>query len=166
MPLLRITAQVDALVAFSRSTAGVSERAADLTPVFAAGVDPLFTREITAQFDTEGAHFGEPWAALEPSTLRKRARSGHGRGGILRDTDVLYDAFTNPFDSGAIRVVEPQFYARGVSVPYYPFLHEGTSRMVERPVVPPEIPPGLGEQIYALLQDYILTGAVGAGGVA
>lgn len=164
---LTVTANIDALLAFSGDLKEFRARASDLTPVFAAGVDPYLTEEIRQQFATEGAHFGDPWEPLAQSTLERRRRDGHGRGGILRDTDALYNAFVNPFDSGAVRVIAPQGYARGVSIPYYPYLHDGTQTtashrggMPARPVVPYSMPPEMRDDLFAILARFIVTGAV------
>lgn len=160
-----LSLHVEYLVEFENATAqllAMRDRAEDLTPAFAMGVDPYLTSEISEQFASEGAHFGDPWAPLAERTLKARRRPGHGRGGILRDTDMLYNAFVNPFDDGAIRVIDAQSYQRGVSVPYYPYLHDGTDRMPARPVVPGEMPAAMQDTIFGILRAYILTGAVSA----
>ena len=161
-----ISGNIDALITFSGALKEVRYRAADLTPAFAAGVDPYLTDQLETQFASEGAHLGEPWAPLAPATLAARTRNGHGRGGILRDTDALYNAFVNPFDSGAVRVVEPTTYARGVSIPYYPFLHDGIDTtashrggMPARPVVPYTMPDWMRDDIFSILARFVMTGA-------
>lgn len=163
MPLLAIRVEfLDNFLAGADVVDAMRERASDLTPAFAMGVDPYLTSELEAQFASSGAHFGDPWAPLAERTLQARTRPGHGRGGILRDTDAMYNAFVNPFDDGAIRVIEGQRYQRGVSTWYYPFHHDGTARMPARPVVPDELPAATEETIFGILREYILTGAVSA----
>lgn len=158
-----LNVRVDYLVEFEHATeqlVAMRDRASDLTPAFAMGVDPYLTNELMEQFASEGAHFGDPWAPLAERTLQARKRPGHGRGGILRDTDAMYNAFINPFDDGAIRIIDPRSYQRGVSTPYYPFHHDGTLRMPARPVVPAEMPAVMQDSIYGVVRQFILTGEV------
>src|SRR6476620_200162 len=72
-------------------------RGLNLEPAFKALHDQFlgFERE---QFETEGASGSGGWASLKPSTSRAKARRCHDPR-ILRDTEAMFEAFTNPSDS-------------------------------------------------------------------
>lgn len=91
----------------------------DLSPVLGgpvnASVNDLFTR----QFATEGREGGTRWAPLAPVTVLLRKRRGHGRGGILRDTNRLWASFTKlGLGPDGVKVVTPDSLQRGSTVPY------------------------------------------------
>lgn len=109
---------------------GIGDRANDLRPVWIRDVQPLVTAFLTEQFDSEGAAGGAKWAPLSPATLELRKRPGHGRGGIGRDTGVMWASFVKSAGSspapGGVLVIEPQRYERGSSVPQALFFNDGT----------------------------------------
>jgi hypothetical protein len=131
-------------------------KAADLSPVFQGPIDSLITRFFERQFDTRGSAGGTPWQNIAPLTQKLRRRPGHGHEGptaVLRDTNVLWSSYVKSGGPDSIRVIEPQFYARGSAVPYAAAHQEQrTLRMLfgrplrepktvpARPVVPSELP--------------------------
>ncbi len=105
-------------------------------------VSSLFRR----QFATQGAMLTTPWRPLQDSTLRARQRPGHGRGGILRDTNRLWGPLTKGRGPEAIRSIERLRYERGTSVPYAIY-HQfgvydqsGTLIMPQRKIIPDAFP--------------------------
>src|SRR6476646_5388274 len=80
------TVTVNVANAIARLNA-VLAAAHDLTPVFAGPINQSLNEVFVKQFETEGAYGGTKWAPPPPFTWNLRKRRGHGRGGILRDTN-------------------------------------------------------------------------------
>lgn len=97
----------------------VAAAAQDLSPVFSGPINQDLDQVFKDQFDTEGAAYGTKWRKLAPATLALRQRRGHGRGGILRDTNVLWASFTKlGLGPDAIKKVGTHSLVRGSTVPY------------------------------------------------
>lgn len=179
-PLPRLAATVD----LSR-LAGVSAKARDLRPVWLDDVQPLVTAYLTQRFASEGAHLGAKWAPHAPVTTVLRARPGHGRGGIGRDTGVLWASLVKSAGAtaapGGFLVIDPLRYERGTTVRYAQFFAGGfksthapvfnaatrTWRFVRRPApkaIPARpiwtdpLPPALVGQIKEAVASYLASG--------
>lgn len=137
----------------------------DLSDFFRGPLDRSVTDFFQAQFETEGAHGGTPWAPLAPLSHAMRDRAGQGRGGIGRDSSGLWAAFTKGSGPGAIRNVGPQSYERGSDLPHAQWFHGGwkitvfgqdTDRTAPaRPIIPDPLPSFLVEEWAALLADHL-----------
>lgn len=91
----------------------------NLTPVLAGPVNASVNDLLVEQFKTEGAVGGKKWAPLAPVTVRLRKRRGHGRGGILRDTNPLWASLTKlGLGPDAVKRVTNSTLERGTTVPY------------------------------------------------
>lgn len=169
----RLSTRLD-LRRFDRVLAALQNRAADLSVPFRGPIDARITRFFEAQFETQGAAGGIPWAPLGWSTPRLRKRPGHGHEGpsaILRDTNVLWSSYVKSGGPDSIRVIEPKLYVRGSAVPYAG--RHQVSRLITmmfgrplrvpkvvpaRPVVPPELPQALADGIETDVMQYLETG--------
>lgn len=125
-----------AIVDLSR-LGGLSAKARDLRPVWLDAVQPLVTAYLTQRFASEGAHLGTKWAPHAPVTTVLRQRPGHGRGGIGRDTGVLWASLVKSAGAtaapGGFLVIDPLRYERGTTVRYARFFAGGfTSTTVPR----------------------------------
>lgn len=163
MTTTTVTVDVAGAMARLRETIAATR---DMTPVFGgpinASVDTLFRR----QFESEGSYAGARWAPLRPVTKQLRTRRGHGRGGILRDTNRLWASFTKlGLGPEAVKVVTSESLERGSTVPHARFHQTGfVSRtfvvidadgnpiplrrkrpqgVPARPIVPDRVPPAL-----------------------
>ena len=98
----------------------------DLSLVFAGPINKSVDTVFKRQFDSQGAFGGTPWRPLHPVTVQLRKRAGHGRGGILRDTNRMWASLTK-FGLGpdAIKVITPMSLERGTTVPYAGWIHTG-----------------------------------------
>lgn len=149
--MVEVKVSIDVGPALQKIT-GLSNRAADLSPVFKGPVDASVSQLFIKQFDTEGAFGGDRWAPLLPLTLRLRKERGHGQGGILRDTSRLWASLVK-VGPESLLLISPHSYQRGTTVPYARFHQIGwTSTMIfghlrsvaiqvpARPPVPKPIP--------------------------
>lgn len=93
--------------------------AQDLTPVLQGPINTSLNDVFVKQFDSEGAAYGTKWRSLSPATIALRKRRGHGRGGILRDTNVLWASMTKlGLGPNAVRVVTARSLERGTTLKY------------------------------------------------
>lgn len=98
----------------------------DLSLVFAGPINKSVDTVFRRQFESQGAFGGSPWRPLHPVTLKLRQRPGHGRGGILRDTNRMWASLTKSgLGPDAIKVVTPHSLERGTSVKYAQWMHTG-----------------------------------------
>jgi hypothetical protein len=152
--------------------AAVLRRAGNLTPLFAGPIDKSVTLMFERRFASEGAWGGIRWAGHQPLTIRLRARPGHGRGGILRDTSRLWASFVKGSGPDAVRRITPSEYERGSAVPYARFHQRGYSltrvfgirlrkprRVPARPVVPERVPREVLATWERLVKEYVERGA-------
>lgn len=115
----RVSLDSDAL---DRTLRNFQASLADSSPALTAVADDL--REmIAAQFATEGAAGGTPWAPLADSTLRK---SRNARAGILDVTGALLGSLTDAGAPGNVQEVDGQQLIFGSSLPYATFHQTGT----------------------------------------
>jgi hypothetical protein len=112
VPTLQLGVSVD-ISAVERMLVKLSSKTVDLRPVFHDVINPSVTKFFERQFDTEGAEGGAKWRKLSDLTRRLRTRSGHGRGGILRDTNVMWSSFVKGYGPMAIQRIERQEMERG-----------------------------------------------------
>jgi hypothetical protein len=108
-------------------------RGLNLGPVF----EPLHTQFLgfeREQFESEGASRSGGWAALKPSTIRAKASHGHDPR-ILRDTEAMFEAFTNPSDGRHIARHDANSFFFGADDPKAKLHQSGTRRMPQRKVV-------------------------------
>jgi phage virion morphogenesis protein len=90
-----------------------------------ARVAAAITSEVQKQFVSESDPYGKPWAALAPSTIRRK----RGMGKILFRTGSLWaTGQARPMGGAGVRV--------GPFREYGTFHQTGTSRMPSRPIFP------------------------------
>ncbi len=142
----------------------VSDRASDLSPAFAGGVQVEVTDFLTKKFDAEGAYMGEKWAGHSPSTIEDRKQPGRGRGGIGRDTNVMWSSFVksaglSPAPNG-ILFIDKTTYERGSTLSRSSWFSFGTRRQPARPIFPDPLPKDLVDRITGVIDRYVRTGNV------
>lgn len=97
----------------------VAAAAQDLSPVFGGPINQSLDEVFKAQFESEGAAYGTKWQSLASVTVALRKRRGHGRGGILRDTNRLWASLTKlGLGPDAFKDVGTHSLERGSTVPY------------------------------------------------
>lgn len=154
-------------------TGDLERRAKDLRAPFRGPITVATTNFLRKQFDTEGQEGGEPWEPLRPLTLKLRKRPGHGRGGIGRDTNRMWAAWTKPGAPGSVLVVRKQEMLRGVSLEHARYFQEGVSPQRQRvfgvkpkqprgqpprKVVPDVLPSKLTNEYERIIADYMERG--------
>lgn len=150
----------------------ITYKAIDLSPVLDGPVDARVGEFFEKQFSSRGSEGGVLWDNPSPFTLKMRQRPGHGMGGDapLEDTRHLYRSFAVRDADASVRVVEPQYYARGSQDPnaakqqevrFVSFLFgrrlKVPKRVPARPIVPPTLPAPLVADIDREIADYIVT---------
>jgi len=103
----------------------------DLRPAFELVADAFAKLEL-AQFVTEGAAGGEPWAALSPSYAARKARTHPGRPILVRSGDMRRDFTSRPF---GVERISSDTMVLGSSLAYARYHQTGTPRMPRRPPV-------------------------------
>ena len=113
------TVKVDVAGAVARLSA-VMKQTEDLSPVFAGPINQSLNEMFIKIFATEGAAYGgKRWAPHAPVTTLLRKRRGHGRGGVLRDTNRLWASLTKLGNGpDAVKFVGKQSLVRGTLVTY------------------------------------------------
>jgi hypothetical protein len=151
----------------------VDERAArvkDLTPFFRQVVAPAMTALLKQQFQSGGTTMrgGHKWARLAEATVKQKIARGTYEKGTLRDTDWMYDAFTNPDHPDAVEIVNRLRYIRSVqgeAKRIADFHQTGTRFMPARPVmgdgVPTPVMRAWSSQLLRWLDSGRLDGALG-----
>jgi phage gpG-like protein len=92
----------------------------DLSP--SMGLIAEDVREMEAeQFSSAGAAGGTPWAALAPSTVKRK----HGAGGILIKSGALLDSLTNPASPDHVEAIDKLSLEFGTRLPYARFQQTG-----------------------------------------
>jgi hypothetical protein len=156
--------------ALKADMAGDARRARDLRPFFAAIIAPELQALIMEQFASGGTRMrgGHKWAALAESTVRAKLRRGTYHKGTLRDTDLMYDAFTDPEHPDAVEIVNRLRYARtvkGEAERRAQFHETGTKKMPARPVLGDGVPRPVIRAWSGQLLRWIETGKLPGGGV-
>lgn len=131
----------DALVRFSIEVFGEEQvnrelmrfhdRVGNARPLFASLAHDLEEIE-RAQFGSEGARSGHPWAWLQAATVRAKQAKGLALG-ILRATNALYESLTG--GSGRVREIGTDHLRFGTSDPKATLHQRGTVKMPARPVI-------------------------------
>lgn len=132
-------------------------------PALLAAGDAL--REVARlQFDSEGAHSGEPWAPLADSTVLGKSRHGLDPH-ILRATDALFNALTDKSDPDHIEETPSADTLRfGANVGYGEFHQSGTRKMPQRrPIALTEVDKVM---LMKAIQRELVAGIRAAGGGA
>lgn len=110
---------------------GMQRRAGDLRPAWERWGDDV-ADALRDQFHTEGARFGEAWAALSPRYAAWKTLHFPGKT-VLRRTDRLYASLTHrPFAVERVHADSAEF---GTDVPYAIFHQRGTRFMPARPII-------------------------------
>lgn len=113
-----IEVQINVADALTRLGAA-STAALNLKPVLGTTINASIDQLFDQQFDSEGAYLGSRWAPLAPVTVKLRQRRGHGRGGILRDTNRLWASLTKLGQGpDALIILTDTSIERGTKVPY------------------------------------------------
>ena len=179
---IQITVDVEAALAKLRAMAAATE---DLTPVFAGPINQSIDEVFKKQFDTEGAAYGTKWRSLAPVTVALRKRRGHGRGGILRDTNRLWASFTKlGLGPDAYKDIGRHHIERGTTLPYGKYHQTGYTaktfvvvggkgrnihpvalrrktpkKVPARPIIPAPMPKQVTDGWAKMIADFITKGA-------
>ena len=104
----------------------------DLSPSMGMIAEDI--REMEAeQFASEGAASGTPWAALAPSTLKRKG----GGGRILQATGTLLDSLTDPESTHHVEAMDKLSLAIGTDLPYARFQQTGAGWGLGETSLPP-----------------------------
>lgn len=140
------------------------DRVKDLSPAFEGPVNEAVTVYLIENFASEGfVGLGRRWAELSESTLKGRKLPGHGKGGIGRDTDKMYEALLAQKPR-----VTPTTYERGApdaTVPvYYKWFTGGNRDGVQpaRNVFVRPTPPALLKKVAEIVNRYVFSGELSA----
>jgi phage gpG-like protein len=106
-----------------------------------------FRQMVADQFASAGLAGGTPWAALAPSTL-KRKRSG---GGILQNTGALLDSLTDPESADHVETIDQQSLTFGTDLAYAMFHQTGAGWGFGETTLPPAPRHGRGVPMRPLL---------------
>lgn len=120
--MFSVSVGLDQASAALRKLAAVT---ANATELLAGPVDAAVSQFAEEQFASEGATAGTRWAGHTAITERLRARPGHGRGGIGRDTNRLWASLVKSQGPDAIRRLTSSTLERGTTVPYARFFFGG-----------------------------------------
>jgi hypothetical protein len=87
----------------------------------------LAQEEFGKQFDSQGSHFGTPWAPLRPQTIYLRDKLGFSSGPILQRSRVFRKSITTKGAKGNVFIVRDNSAVLGstLSTSDYPSLREG-----------------------------------------
>jgi phage gpG-like protein len=105
-------------------------------------------REMEAeQFASAGAAGGTPWAALAPSTLKRK----RGGGGILVDSGALLGSLTDPASRDHVEAIDSLSLEIGTDLPYARFQQTGAGWGFGEGSLPPAPRRGHGVPMRPLL---------------
>jgi len=102
---------------------------------------------VAEQFASAGAACGTPWAALAPSTLKRK----RGGGGILQGTGALLDSLTDPDSPEHVEMIDSQSLTIGTGLPYATFQQTGAGWGFGQSSPPPASRHGHGVPMRPLL---------------
>lgn len=149
-------------------------RLRDLRPLAEHAIIPAALEMLRRHWDSKGAAFGHPWAALAPSTIESRIRKGTAAKGPLRDTDNLFLALFRAVASthrvqataSGVRVsLGLDSSARAIDRLKALWHQRGTAKMPARQIIPEPLPRSFRDLVRTLTRDWLLTGRLrGAGG--
>jgi phage gpG-like protein len=118
----------------------------DLSPAMGLmGED--FRQMVAGQFASAGAAGGTPWAALAPSTLKRKS----GGGGILVASGALLDSLTDPGSPDHVGAIDNLSLAIGTDLPYASFQQTGAGWGFGETSLPPAPRHGHGVPMRPLL---------------
>jgi len=118
----------------------------DLSPAMELIAEDLCQME-AEQFSSAGAAGGTPWAALAPSTVKRK----HGAGGILVASGALRDSLTDPESPNHVEVIDKLSLDFGSSLPYAGFQQTGAGWGFGEGTLPPAPRRGHGVPMRPLL---------------
>ena len=118
----------------------------DLSPSMAMIAED-YRQTVAAQFASDGAAAGTPWAALAPSTL-KRKRGGNG---ILQATGALLGSLTDPGSPDHVETIDNLSLTFGTDLPYAEFQQTGAGWGFGETTLPPDPRHGPGVPMRPLL---------------
>ncbi len=118
----------------------------DLSPAMGLIAEDMREME-AAQFSSAGAGGGTPWAALAPSTVKRK----RGRGGILVDSGALLDSLTDPGSPEHVEAIDQLSLEFGTSLPYAGFQQTGAGWGFGEGTLPPAPRRGHGVPMRPLL---------------
>jgi len=131
--MLPLCIEVAGETAIHRGIARISEGLDDCRPVWPAIEDDFYALE-KAQFASQGAEGGSPWAPLALSTAKWRAVRFPGNPILVRTGD-LEKSLTDPHDPNAVCVEGRGELTLGSRLPYGLYHQTGTRRMPARPLI-------------------------------
>lgn len=178
---VQITVDVESALARLRVLADATQ---DLKPVFAGPINQSLDDVFKKQFNTQGAAYGTKWRSLAPVTVALRRRRGHGRGGILRDTNRLWASFTKlGIGPDAYKDVGSHHIERGTTLPYGKYHQTGytaktfvviggkgrnihpialrrkTPKAIPaRPIIPDPMPKKITDEWAQMIADFVTAG--------
>jgi phage gpG-like protein len=106
-----------------------------------------FRQMVAEQFASAGAAGGTPWAALAPSTIKRK----RGGGGILQDTGALFNSLTDPESPDHVETIDKQSLTIGTDLPYATFHQTGAGWGFGQSSLPPAPRRGHGVPMRPLL---------------
>ena len=106
-----------------------------------------FRQMVAEQFASAGAAGGTPWAALAPSTVKRK----RGGGGILQNTGALLDSLTDPEAPDHVEAIDNLSLAVGTDLPYATFQQTGAGWGFGQSSLPPAPRHGHGVPMRPLL---------------
>ncbi|TAM79178.1 MAG: hypothetical protein EPN47_19410 [Acidobacteria bacterium] len=118
----------------------------DLSPAMELIAEDIREME-AAQFASAGAGGGTPWAALAPSTVKRK----HGAGGILVASGALLDSLTDPASPDHVEAIDKLSLEIGTSLPYATFQQTGAGWGFGEGLMPPAPRRGHGVPMRPLL---------------
>lgn len=120
MPGSAFSVEIEALgvVQINRRLLRFGERAGNPRPAFLA-VSEYLNEVEKAQFASEGAYSGHPWAKLAESTVAHKRAAGL-RPEILRATDAMFKALTQKSNKNKKRLISKTTLVQGVQNLSYP----------------------------------------------
>lgn len=119
---------------------------ADLSPSMRMIAEDLCEME-AEQFASSGAGGGTPWAALAPSTLKRK----HGAGGMLVASGALLASLTDPQSPDHVEVIDQSSLEFGSGLPYAGFQQTGAGWGWGEASLPPAPRRGHGVPMRPLL---------------
>ena len=149
---------------FRKATERFGVHLSDLRPFWSAVV-PLFIGWMRAQFLTEGAFGGQPWAALSQDYAERKAIARPGAGILVYDGD-LRKAASHPKriqtkDELQLSIPWAEVKGKPVDLDWH---QEGTPRMPARPLLFSEpLPPAARASLEIAAEEYIGTAIKASG---
>lgn len=148
---------------------GMARRGRDLGPVFRT-VDRFVGDEFRQQFESRGAHGGEPWKELAPATKKhrqnRRSNPGGNRGGVdhpLWNTGALKNSLVE-VGGNSIRSIGKDEYIRGTRLARG-FYHQVGAGVPQRRIITEKMLERMGDKTVAVAAEYIFEADLEAGGL-